>query len=317
MVSGAFEPSTNTKRSTAWRSWLGFLRQFQVASAPTNPSELTVCLWLAYLFHRNLAYNSIRTYLYSLAAEIKLRGGASIIIPYGSWFIRATLRYVMKTKGAGPIQIRRPLTVIILERLVRSVDLGSYDNLVLCAMLAVGVYGMLRIGEVCYQGKSRGIKFIANKDLSLHDDYVRVILHKTKTDIARRGVEKIIGNVGNVKSNPFVLVRNLKMCKLSSVESSQPFFALKDGKAVTRQMLVRFLQKTLSPIYPHIPKREWSGVSLRKGGATSALKGGVAGETIEYLGHWRSNVYKTYISHDTSDIKAAQQRMAAVITHTT
>ena len=81
-------------------------------------------------------------------------------------------------------------------------------------------------------------------------------------------------------------------------------------------MLVKFLQDALRPIYPHVPCNEWSGISLRKGGATSALKGGVVGETIEHLGHWKSTVYKKYISHDVSDIKAAQRKMAAVITTT-
>lgn len=285
-----------------------------MTSSPTNPTELTVCLWLAHLYQMKLTYYSIRTYLYSLASEIKLRGGPSIIIPYGSWFIRATLRSVLKEKGAGPIQIRRPFTVTNLEELVREVDINIYDNLVRCAMLALGVYGMLRVGELCYQKTKRSSKFISNKDVSLFEDYIRIVLHKTKTDIERRGVEKFISNVGSIRSNPFVLVRNLKMCKLSSTGSGQPFFALKDGRPVTKYMLVTFLQQNLGHIYPHIPLREWSGISLRKGGATSALRGGVAGETIEHLGHWRSTVYKRYIAHEVSDIKAAQRRMAAVIT---
>lgn len=197
-----------------------------------------------------------------------------------------------------------------------AVDISIYDNLVLCTMLALGVYGLLRVGEVCYQKFKWGSKFIANKDIKIFRDYARIVLHRTKTDIERKGVEKFITSVGNIKSNPFVLLRALKICKLSSLESSQPFFALKSGKPVTRAMLVAFLQNTLGALYPHIPKREWSGISLRKGGATSALKGGVAGETIEYLGHWKSTVYKKYISHDIYDIKAAQRRMAAVITTT-
>ena len=285
-----------------------------MSSPPTGPTELTVCLWLAHLYQLGLAYYSIRTYLYSLASEIKLRGGPSIIIPYGSWFIRATLRAVMKSRGAGPLRIRRPFTVNDLERLVRAVDLDCYDNLVRCAMLAIGVYGMFRIGELCFQRTKKCSKFIANKDLGIFEDHLQIVLHKTKTDIERRGVVKTIGDVGNIKSNPFRLIKILKMCKLSSTGYGQPFFALKNGKPVSKYMLVTFLQKTLGPIYPHIPAKEWSGISLRKGGATSALRGGVAGETIEHLGHWRSTVYKRYITHDVSDTKAAQRRMAAVIT---
>ena len=62
-------------------------------------------------------------------------------------------------------------------------------------------------------------------------------------------------------------------------------------------------------IFPDIPSSEWSGISLRKGGATTAMRAGVPGETIEALGHWTTDVYKRYISHNSSDFRSAQLKM--------
>ena len=76
------------------------------------------------------------------------------------------MRYVLKSKGA-----------FSLDKWVRSVDLDEYDVLVYCAMLAVGVYGMLRIGEVCFQKTKKITKFIANRDISLLRDHMKIVLH--------------------------------------------------------------------------------------------------------------------------------------------
>ena len=168
----------------------------------------------------------------------------------------------------------------------------------------------MRVGELTYQANHYGKEFIANKDLKMDQNQFTIILHHTKTDLENKGVLKIIGNVGNIRANPFILMRNLRFCKLSSTKPTDPFFALKDGKPVTRNMLVRFLQGKMARIFPKIPKKEWTGISLRKGGATSAMRAGVQGDVISKLGHWKSNVYLKYIHHGDRDIKAAQKKMA-------
>ena len=45
------------------------------------------------------------------------------------------------------------------------------------------------------------------------------------------------------------------------------------------------------------------------------MRAGVAGETIEALGHWSTDVYKTYITHDSKDIEKAQLKMAQLGSH--
>jgi len=62
--------------------------------------------------------------------------------------------------------------------------------------------------------------------------------------------------------------------------------------------------------FPHIPSSDWNGISLRKGGATSAIRAGVADVTVQKMGQWRSDVYRSYVNHTNVDVTNAQQKMA-------
>ena len=137
----------------------------------------------------------------------------------------------------------------------------------------------MRVGELCFVKYGRRQKFIANSDVSFHGNYAVIVLHNTKTDLERRGVVKVIAEVGS-RVDPFRLLRALKFGKLSSTKPDEPFFALKNGKPVTRHLLVKHLRSRLGALFPDIPVKEWSGISLRKGGATSAMRAGVTGATI-------------------------------------
>jgi hypothetical protein len=95
--------------------------------------------------------------------------------------------------------------------------------------------------------------------------------------------------------------------KLKSLCLDEPFFALGSGKAVSKFMLVRFLQVHMRR---QVSQGEWTGISLRKGGATSALRAGVSREVIQKLGNWVSDIYKGYIDHSVVDVYGAQSLMA-------
>jgi len=68
-------------------------------------------------------------------------------------------------KGDKTIKFRRPLTTDILFKLTNKVDLKDYNNRVLLTMAAVGVYTLMRIGELCYVKVGKKGKWIKNKDI--------------------------------------------------------------------------------------------------------------------------------------------------------
>ena len=153
-------------------------------------------------------------------------------------------------------------------------------------------------------------KFIRNRDFTFRKGYVELTLWQTKTDKEKRGVKKWINDLKSAPFNPCEMVHRLKAMKLNCLSMDEPFFALASGKAVSKFMLVKFLQAQMRYLFPHIEQREWTGISLRKGGATSALRAGVTGEVIQRLGNWVSDIYKGYIDHSVIDVYHAQNLMA-------
>lgn len=297
----AVSESTQKKRKTAWNHWLRFVSATKLSINPIFPSELQVCLFIVYLVKKKLSFISIRTYLYSISAEIKFRGGKQIIVPYKSWFIHSTLKAVKKSSPGSPV-VRRPLTINILHALLQSLDLSHFDSLAFGTMVAVGMFGLFRVGEICFSRNKTASKFIKNKDIIFTADHAEIKIFNTKTAPV---VSKFIANTKG-KWNPYGLLRAFRNTKISHREADAPFFTLKSGKPIDRTLLVNFLRDKLIIIFPHIPKEEWNGISLRKGGATTAVRAGVAGEIIEKMGHWKSDVYKVYIDCAASDIINAQ-----------
>lgn len=306
-------PSTMSKRDIVWRHWLHFIHEANYTIPPIRPGELHVCLWIIWLFKKKLAYRTVQSYLYSLSAEIKFRGGNDILRQGFNWYIHSTMKHFMRSKGTQPIRLRRPLTIDLLNRLLVSLDLSEYNTRVYATMLTVGVYCLLRIGEICYSSLKGVVKFIRNSDIVFKSRYIEFTLWNTKTDLEKKGVKKWIVAT-DAKFCPFDLMCTLKVIKFNQVKPKEPFFTLKNGKPVSRYLLVKFLRDKMALVAKDIDPREWSGISLRKGGATSALRAGISGETIQSMGNWRSSVYKGYIDHGVIDISNAQCKMAKMST---
>jgi hypothetical protein len=257
-----------------------------------------------------LAFGTVRSYLFSFASELRMRGGKNILEPFDSWFIRATLKHYRRDLGNKPIRYKRPLTVDVLCRLIGSLDLTDTDTRIYATMAVVGVFGLLRIGELCYSRVGGTVKYISNNDVSCMGGTATIKLHRTKTDVDRKGITKYFCNLKGFFPNPFKMIFILRSTRNASSKDSDVFFQLTCGRAVTRPMFVKFLQSKLKILFPNIDAREWNGVSLRKGGATSAMRAGVSGEVIQCLGGWSSDVYKTYIDHSSTDVVKAQQQIA-------
>lgn len=292
-----------------WKLWDIFVKGSSTRIHLLAPSELHVCLWLVFLKVRGLAPITIRTYLYALSSEIKKRGGPPFIIPKGSWFIHSTLKAIARTTPCkGPV-FRRPITVPVLKELLGALDFTTGDDLLYGVMVTVGVFGMFRINELCAVGRVNALKFIRHKDLTFHRGHATIKLYNTKT---KQVVTKVLADVQGQVCNPCGLLWSLVMSKTSARAPNDPLFINKKGKAITRSMFIQFIRRKLGKLFPSINPQEWNGVSLRKGGATSALKAGIPGELIAQLGHWDSDVYKRYTHCSIQDFTQAQVSYAAL-----
>ena len=103
--------------------------------------------------------------------------------------MHSTMKYFLRAKGNRPIIFRRPLTVDLLNKLLASLDFSDYDTRVYATMLTVGVYCLLRVGEVCRTYAKGVTKFIQNKDIDFKSGFIEFTLWNTKTDTDGKGKE--------------------------------------------------------------------------------------------------------------------------------
>ena len=94
-------------------------------------------------------------------------------------------KQIFRQFTAGPLRFRRPLTVDMLNKLAATAS--NHDDRVYTAMLYLGVFGMLRVGELCFgQAKDGTKKFIANQDVSVSKTKMTFLLRGTKTDLKKQ-----------------------------------------------------------------------------------------------------------------------------------
>ena len=215
---------------------------------------------------------------------------------------------ILRTVGEGQSTRRRALTVDMLPAFFSKIDTTAYDNLLMGTMVVVGVFGLFRVGEICYSSTNKE-RVIRIMDVKWSEEGMTIRLRSSKTDIGKAGINKFITNTTDFWPDPCKLMKSIIMGKTRGYGPNDPVFTTKQGQHISRTRLVTFMREGLSKAFPNIPATDWSGISLRRGGATSAARAGIPGEIIERLGHWRSNVYKRYLDFDDNDTKAAQLAM--------
>lgn len=118
---------------------------------------------------------------------------------------------------------------------------------------------------------------------------LQIRLKASKTDPFRTGVEVFVGRT-NCPLCP--VPAGLKyMVKRGS--GAGPFFRFSDGRTLTRSRFVTEVKEALEK--SGVDSSQYSGHSFRSGAATTAIRRGVGDATVQMLGRWRSDAYRTYI----------------------
>ena len=141
--------------------------------------------------------------------------------------------------------------------------LGTHDQLMLRAAMALAFFGFLRVGEFT---TSTLPSFLARRDISLSRDQMNVFLHFSKTDQLGKGNTITIGRTEGVCCPVQAMLSYLDHCKASG---SRPLFHLKSRGPLTatffRHTLHRILRK--SGFHPsHFNTHSFRiGLSLKSG----------------------------------------------------
>ena len=97
------------------------------------------------------------------------------------------MRGILRTVGEGQGTRRRALTVDMLPAFFSTIDTTAYDSLLMGTMVVVGVFGLFRVGEICYSSTNKeGV--IRIMDVKWSEAGMTIRLRSSKTDIGKAGI---------------------------------------------------------------------------------------------------------------------------------
>lgn len=296
---GGLANSTNKRYLSAflsfvqWYSVYGFVIMGGLAMEWSN--ESVWLMWLGWMSQFR-AYSTIRSSIFAIKHHFEIRFGFN---PFRSMcdgrmvnytrFHRALRQVKRDSMGRG----RPPkfsLTRFVLLALKPKFKFDSYDDLLVWAIITLGVTCLLRWSEVALVDSDYN-KLLRFTDFGVGRDGGFLHLRDTKT--------KLFGDPMTVS---FIRDKS-ETCALGGLESwfvVRPkrsewfFFCHLDGSAVKATWVQAHLKGKLSSI--GCSSDEYvSGISLRKGGALTLALCGVPDRVTQVLGRWRSDAYRVYV----------------------
>src|SRR5207302_5600547 len=124
-------------------------------------------------------YNTVRTYVFSLASELKFRRRQNFLEGPNAWFVHTTLKHFLKTRDTSTLTFRRPITIDMLPLILKNSDMGNFTSRSMVTMIVIGVFGRFRIGEICGRIEGKHNSFIRNRDLILSEEGIKKLHYGT------------------------------------------------------------------------------------------------------------------------------------------
>ena len=178
--------NTGVKRLAKYiRSWAkhGVYVRFR------NPSGATLCFFILFL-STTLSPGTIKNYLFGIRHYNVSRGYPDPLSPgVALWGMMNAL----DASYAGNARKRRPLTLLVLSLLYKFVDFDVHNERCVWAAVTVGVYLLLRVGEIAPKSGRRP----RHTDWRVDGGVAVFHLPKSKSDRAGRGVKLIAHSVDN------------------------------------------------------------------------------------------------------------------------
>lgn len=211
-------------------------------------------------------------------------------------------RAIREIKRKAADMKKRPkfaLCKFMLAQIKQFFNMNRYNHSCVWAMLCLAVDCLLRWSEVCYTSKDNIDKILSMRDWTkVNSKMYSLRLHDTKT--------KLFGDAMLVTAT-----RNTtEVCAVTALETyikkfrptatlDEPLFRAGGEKIGSKVLAMssQEVQKILLEMLRKVVSEEEleSGVSPRRGGATTLALCGVPDRVIQAYGRWRSWSYKVYI----------------------
>lgn len=247
-----------------------------------------VALYVTHLSRTGLRATTIRSHLSAVGFFHQLRGYNN---PTCSFLIKKLL--LGHKKRDGPILVRKPITLDVLEQIIISLgssSLRKYERRLFTSLFSLMYHAALRASEVCISPLAAH---------TLQNSQIRV------TSSNAGGVLRVMfKSYKHSPQQPIPLLlypSSGVACPLRAFKSyinrrgdiNGPAFVTSDGKPLTRQQVTNTLRTLLRGL-GYNPSH-YNTHSFRIGKATDMAKDGFSHAQIALLGRWKSNAFLKYI----------------------
>ncbi|GAA6029109.1 hypothetical protein JCM8097_001603 [Rhodosporidiobolus ruineniae] len=289
LVEAALEPRTRRAYARAVRQWTAFALAARVDWVPTADSLADFVAW------RFLTVTTVAQTLSGLANTFEpLLGLAAWKEIRDSRLVKQTIVGGTKLRRSAP-RLAVPLPFSVADFVLRSAlsdPRRSFDAVLFFAMLALGFGTCARGAEIAVPAskKDRNPKKVLKRStVDIESDSVVVFLPYSKADRTYQGgyltfVDNALSSAWSASFRRYLRLRDARF----PLRGSDDFlFLRRDGSPPTRPWFVSMLKSTFGSQY--------TGHSLRAGGATHLVLSGWPPEDVRRHGRWRSETWDHYI----------------------
>jgi hypothetical protein len=269
--------------------------QYAVKLPLWNISEASLCLFAMFAV-KFVAAGSLWNYLYAIRSTYLSIGLHNPLRP--GLLLRRVVKELM-IKERGFVRYRMSLSVPVLRAIYTGVSIVGHDQRCLKAALCLGVFLLLRIGELASSNLLRS-------DYRFRDGTGALLLRFSKSDQLGKGFVLLCFSLG-VDVCPYAAMCSYISKSVVHLEPSGPLFVFANGSRLTRSKLISFTMRLLSAASYQVA--DFSGISLRKGGAFSLSSVGVNDRVIRALGRWKGWCYDRYIEITAKHVRKAHLSM--------
>lgn len=267
-------------------------------------------LWVAFIAwlidFRRIRMATGKHYLYGIQSLLLEAGHHVPILRFKQ--VRRALKAWGRREGPIVSNPKLPVTVALLRSAALHFLPRDHADRVIWAMMTLGVYGLLRCGELT-QDLFDATRYPRYSDWSLHEAGTigRYYLSLSKTDVTFQGTH-IYVSANSSPTCPVTSMQAMILLAPFNWSTSSPLFSLDGIRPISRTMFLSRVRKILSSV---ASPSDISGHSFRRGGAQSLYDAGLPLDTIRDMGRWKSDlVMRRYYGFSASKLHSISTQLA-------
>ena len=268
-----------------FRRWKQFAERIGYRDLPAEP--IHVALYITHLLDSGSSSHVVNHSIYSIKWMHTVNNFPD---PTENGYVKS-LQEAAKRIATPRVHRKDPVTT---EMLIELCDLHANCNDLLVirdlTMALISFSGFLRFDE---------LSNLKCNDIVIHEDYISIFIHKSKTDRYRQGNEIVMAKGSSSACPMLMLLKYISMAGIS-LNSSQflfkPVYRSKGiAKLIYKDKKLSYTaakESVLSRLRSVRPDSNLGLHSLRSGGATAAVAGDVSERCIKRHGRWKCDSSK-------------------------